>query len=366
MIEIEKYLDDHRERNESELFDLLRIASVSTDSQYSSEVAKAGHWVASQFEALGFETEVVRTQGHPIVYAETPAVAGAPVVLVYGHYDVQPPDPLDQWQTPPFEPTVRDGNVYARGATDDKGQMLTHIKSAQAWIETKGQLPIQIKYIIEGEEECGSSNLEPFLLDFRERLTCDIAVISDTSQFAQDQPAITYGLKGIVYFEVFLTGPGASAGGHLAALLGTSGGVMKLEGTGGWPDQSSRVQAVYDLFGPTDLTRFVTTPGYRKHALPDSPESRLIGGPVLENKAAATAANPIHYVSKDDPPFLIYHGSLDPTVPPNQSQLLHAALNRTGVPSTLHIIENARHGGREFATPEVQRITLAFLRKSLK
>jgi len=207
MIEIEKYLDDHRARNESELFDLLRIASVSTDSQYSSEVAKAGHWVASQFEALGFETEVVRTQGHPIVYAETPAVAGAPVVLVYGHYDVQPPDPLDQWQTPPFEPTVRDGNVYARGATDDKGQMLTHIKSAQAWIETKGQLPIQIKYIIEGEEECGSSNLEPFLLDFRERLTCDIAVISDTSQFAQDQPAITYGLKGIVYFEVFLTGP---------------------------------------------------------------------------------------------------------------------------------------------------------------
>ena len=159
---------------------------------------------------------------------------------------------------------------------------------------------------------------------------------------------------------------GASAGGHLAALLGTSGGVMKLEGTGGWPDQSSRVQAVYDLFGPTDLTRFVTTPGYRKHALPDSPESRLIGGPVLENKAAATAANPIHYVSKDDPPFLIYHGSLDPTVPPNQSQLLHAALIRTGVPSTLHIIENARHGGPEFATPEVQRITLAFLRKSLK
>jgi len=159
---------------------------------------------------------------------------------------------------------------------------------------------------------------------------------------------------------------GSSAGGHLAALLGTSGGVKELEGTGGWPDQSSRVQAVYDLFGPTDLTRFAPPPGYRKHALPDSPESRLLGGPVLENKTAATAANPIHYVSKDDPPFLIYHGSADPTVPPNQSQLLHAALNRTGVPSTLHILENARHGGREFATPEVEQTMLNFLRKTLK
>ncbi len=205
--EIEQYLTDHRARNENELFELLRMASVSTDSQYAAEVAKAGNWVADQFHAMGFTTEVVQTKGHPIVYAETPAVAGAPIVLVYGHYDVQPPDPLDEWISPPFEPVVREGNVVARGATDDKGQMLTHIKSAQAWMDTAGSLPVQIKYVIEGEEECGSSNLEPFLEEYRDRLACDIAVISDTSQFAKNQPAITYGLKGIVYFEVFLEGP---------------------------------------------------------------------------------------------------------------------------------------------------------------
>ena len=207
MQEIEQYLTEHRERNENELFELLRMASVSTDSQYTDEVAKAGNWVADQFQSLGFTTEIIQTKGHPIVYAETPAVAGAPIVLVYGHYDVQPPDPLDEWISPPFEPVVRDGNVVARGATDDKGQMLTHIKSAQAWMDTAGSLPIQIKYVIEGEEECGSSNLEPFLEEYRDRLACDIAVISDTSQFAKNQPAITYGLKGIVYFEVFLEGP---------------------------------------------------------------------------------------------------------------------------------------------------------------
>ena len=207
MQEIEQYLTKNRERNENELFELLRMASVSTDSQYTDEVAKAGNWVADQFQSLGFTTEIIQTKGHPIVYAETPAVAGAPIVLVYGHYDVQPPDPLDEWISPPFEPVVRDGNVVARGATDDKGQMLTHIKSAQAWMDTAGSLPIQIKYVIEGEEECGSSNLEPFLKEYRDRLACDIAVISDTSQFAKNQPAITYGLKGIVYFEVFLEGP---------------------------------------------------------------------------------------------------------------------------------------------------------------
>ena len=207
MDNIEAYLDANRLRNQDDLFELLRMASVSTDSQYQADVQRAGQWVADQFRSLGFMTEIVETKGHPIVYAETPPVQGAPIVLVYGHYDVQPPDPLDEWVTPPFEPTIRDGNVYARGATDDKGQMLTHIKSAQAWMEAEGSLPLQIKYVIEGEEECGSSNLDPFLQQYKDRLEADIAVISDTSQFAKGQPAITYGLKGIVYFELYLEGP---------------------------------------------------------------------------------------------------------------------------------------------------------------
>jgi succinyl-diaminopimelate desuccinylase len=127
-------------------------------------------------------------------------------VLVYGHYDVQPPDPLNEWISPPFEPTVRNGNLYARGATDDKGQMFTHIKSAEAWIKTAGKLPVNLKYLIEGEEEVGSAHLEEFIDKNHKRLACDIIVISDTSQYAPGQPAITYGLKGLAYFELKLTG----------------------------------------------------------------------------------------------------------------------------------------------------------------
>ncbi len=127
--------------------------------------------------------------------------------MVYGHYDVQPPDPLNEWITPPFEPTRRNGNIYARGATDDKGQMFTHIKSAEAWIKTAGQLPINLIYLIEGEEEVGSANLEQFLAAHATELACDVIVVSDTSQFAPGQPAITYGLRGLAYYELRLQGP---------------------------------------------------------------------------------------------------------------------------------------------------------------
>jgi succinyl-diaminopimelate desuccinylase len=156
---------------------------------------------------MNLNTELCETAGHPIVYAESPDVPGAPTVLVYGHYDVQPPDPLNEWTTPPFEPTRRDGNLYARGATDDKGQMLTHVLSTQAWLATAGKLPLKLKFLIEGEEEVASDNLEIFIESNRDRLACDVAVISDTSQYGADQPAITYGLRGIAYFELRLTGP---------------------------------------------------------------------------------------------------------------------------------------------------------------
>ena len=204
---IDQYIEDNRDAFQQDLFELLKIPSVSTDSRHKNDMQLAAAWGADQFRAIQFQTEIVPTPGHPIVYAQSPKIDGAPTVLVYGHYDVQPPDPLDEWLSPPFEPTVRDGSVYARGATDDKGQMLTHIKSAQAWIIAGKTLPIQIKYLIEGEEEVGSSNLDGFLNENLDRLGCDVAVISDTSQFAPGKPAITYGLKGIVYFEVFLRGP---------------------------------------------------------------------------------------------------------------------------------------------------------------
>lgn len=201
------YVEAQRDTFEEELCQVLRIPSVSTDGQYTDSVRHAGEWVAGQFRNMGFETEIVETAGHPIVFSQSPPVPGKPVVLVYGHYDVQPPEPLDEWVSPPFDPTRRDGNIYARGATDDKGQMLTHIKGAQAWMATQGALPIQIKYVIEGEEEIGSQGLHRFIDDHADRLACDVAVISDTCQFARGVPAITYGLRGIAYYQLHLRGP---------------------------------------------------------------------------------------------------------------------------------------------------------------
>jgi acetylornithine deacetylase/succinyl-diaminopimelate desuccinylase-like protein len=207
MASVDSYLDAHREQFEQDLCELLRIPSVSADSKYRTDVAKAADWVAAQFTQMGLKTEVAKTSGNPIVLAESAPVPGGKTVLVYGHYDVQPPDPLELWESPPFEPTIRNGNVYARGATDDKGQMLTHVKAAQAWMATEGKLPVQLKFLIEGEEEVGSVSLGPFLAANRERLKCDCVVVSDTSQFAPGQPAITYGLRGIAYYELHLTGP---------------------------------------------------------------------------------------------------------------------------------------------------------------
>ncbi len=213
--QIESYLDDNAQRFVDDLCQWLRMPSISTDSAYASDVKAAAQWLVDRLARTGFAVELIETDGHPIVYAESPAVAGAPTVLVYGHYDVQPPDPLNEWITPPFEPDVRDGKVFARGATDDKGQFLTHVCSCEAWMKTEGQLPLQIKMLVEGEEESGSHALYKFLAgkfngdgpSVQERLSADICVISDASQYAPGQPAITYGLKGIAYFELRLQGP---------------------------------------------------------------------------------------------------------------------------------------------------------------
>ena len=209
MDDINAYLGHNRERFEEVLCELLAIPSVSADSRYHADVRRAADWVASQFHALGLKTELIDTIGQPIVYAESPAVPGAPTVLVYGHYDVQPPDPLGEWITPPFEPTKRNGNIYARGATDDKGQMLTHVLSAAAWLKTRGKLPVQLKFVIEGEEEVSGKGINDYLQKpaAKEKFACDIVVISDTSQFGPGQPAITYGLRGCAYFELRLSGP---------------------------------------------------------------------------------------------------------------------------------------------------------------
>ena len=201
------YIDAQESAFQRDLAELLRIPSVSADSRQRDETHRAAAWVLRQFQSFEFHAELIETEGHPLIYAESPPVAGKPVALVYGHYDVQPPEPLDEWHSPPFEPTLRNGNIYARGATDDKGQMLTHVKSVEAWIKSVGELPLQVKFLIEGEEEIGSVNLGRYVAANAEKLACDCVVISDTCQFAPGVPAITYGLRGIAYYELRLQGP---------------------------------------------------------------------------------------------------------------------------------------------------------------
>lgn len=206
---IDQYLQQSQRKHLDRLKDLLRIPSVSADPTYREPTEQAAYSVLESLSSAGLSTELIETDGPPLVYAESPPVPGKPVALVYGHYDVQPPDPLDLWTTPPFEPAERDGNLYARGATDDKGQMLTHVHSVAAWAAAGQKLPVQVKFLIEGEEEVGSEQLESFLRQSgaADRLACDVIVISDSSQYAPGQPAITYGLRGIAYFEVHFHGP---------------------------------------------------------------------------------------------------------------------------------------------------------------
>lgn len=208
MSKTQDYIDQHIDRFLTELFELLRIPSISTDSDKKGEVEKAAHYLINQLEGLELDkVEKFETPGNPIVYAEYCPHKDRPTVLIYGHYDVQPSDPDELWNSPAFEPTVRDGNIYARGASDDKGQSYTHIKAVEAFRKSGTELPVNVKFILEGEEEIGSPNLIPFIEEHKDMLSCDMVLISDTAMFAEDQPSITYGLRGLAYMEVEVVGP---------------------------------------------------------------------------------------------------------------------------------------------------------------
>jgi acetylornithine deacetylase/succinyl-diaminopimelate desuccinylase-like protein len=204
-----EYIQKHQDKFKDELFELLRIPSISADPKHKQDVRRTAEFVAAQLENIGLNNVTIEeTEGHPIVLGEhLEAGAGKPTVLIYGHYDVQPPDPLNEWKTPPFEPTIRDGKIYARGASDDKGQSYTHIKAIESFLKTGTELPVNVKFIIEGEEEIGSPSLVPFLAANKDRLACDMVLVSDTAMFAEDTPSITYGLRGLMYLEVEVVGP---------------------------------------------------------------------------------------------------------------------------------------------------------------
>ena len=201
------YLESNKERFLAELFDLLRMPSISADSKYAGDVRKTGEFIKEKLiEAGADKVELCETAGHPIVYGEKMINPDLPTVLVYGHYDVQPPDPLDLWETPPFEPTIRNEKIYARGACDDKGQMYMHVKAFESMMANE-ELACNVKFMIEGEEEIGSYNLETFVKNNAERLAADVIILSDTSIIANDCPSITVGLRGLSYVEVEVTGP---------------------------------------------------------------------------------------------------------------------------------------------------------------
>ena len=202
-----EYLNDHKDKFLNELLDLLRIPSVSADKKFDGEVRNAATFVKDQLIAAGVDyAELCETKGHPIVYAEKIIDSTFPTVLVYGHYDVQPADPYELWDHPPFEPIVKNDRIYARGACDDKGQMYMHVKAFEAMMETNA-LTCNVKFMIEGEEEVGSDNLEAFIKEEKQKLSADVILISDTSIINNDTPSITVGLRGLSYLEVEVTGP---------------------------------------------------------------------------------------------------------------------------------------------------------------
>jgi acetylornithine deacetylase/succinyl-diaminopimelate desuccinylase-like protein len=204
---IKQYIQENKQRLLDELFDLLRFPSVSADPKYSADVLKTAHYTAAKLKEAGADhVEVCETAGYPIVYGEKIIDSTKPTVLVYGHYDVQPPDPLELWKSPPFEPTIRDGKIYARGACDDKGQFYMHVKAFELMMQTN-TLPCNIKFMIEGEEEVGSNNLGLYVKANKDRLKADVVLISDTSMISMETPSLETGLRGLSYLEVEVVGP---------------------------------------------------------------------------------------------------------------------------------------------------------------
>lgn len=208
MQDVISYIKDNQQNYVEELKDLLRIPSISTLPENKDDINRCANFVADKLRVAGMSrVEVVQTEGHPLVYGEWLGAPGKPTVLIYGHYDVQPVDPIELWDNPPFEPVVKDGKIFARGATDDKGQMYMHIKSVEAFFKTEGSLPLNVKFIIEGEEEVGSESLESFINNNTDLLKCDAVLVSDTALYDEGIPTLTYGLRGLSYLEVEVTGP---------------------------------------------------------------------------------------------------------------------------------------------------------------
>ncbi len=252
------YIESNRERFLEELFELLQIPSISADSAFSGDVRKCAETVADFLKTAGADNVILEeTAGYPIVYGEKIIDTNLPTVLVYGHYDVQPSVPDELWDTPPFEPTIKNDKIYARGACDDKGQMFMHVKAFESMMQTN-ELACNVKFMIEGEEEVGSSNLDTYCKNNKEKLKADVILISDTSMLANDMPSIDVGLRGLSYVEVEVTGP------NIDLHSGVYGGAV-----------ANPINVLCDMIaGMKDENNHITIPGFYKDVLDVSPEDR--------------------------------------------------------------------------------------------
>ena len=253
MEEILSYLELQKDRYLDELKSLLAIPSVSTNKENTEDLQRCARWIADHMRSIGLQNvQIIPTPGLPVIYAEWLGVPGKPTVLFYGHYDVQPPEPLELWTSPPFEATVRGDNLYARGAADDKGQVFIHLKSIEAYLRNGGTLPVNIKLLVEGEEEIGSENLEGFVKEHSTMLDADLVLISDSGMFAADTPSICYGLRGLTYMQVDVVGPNKDL--H----SGSFGGTVH-----------NPIQALSEMIAKLhDGNGRITIPGFYKDVLP--------------------------------------------------------------------------------------------------
>ena len=253
-----QYARRARARFYEELWDFLRIPSVSAKSEHDSDTARAAEWVRDRLSRAGLEAETLPTPGHPVVVGEwRGAGPDAATILVYGHYDVQPAEPLELWDSPPFEPEIRDGRIYARGSADDKGQLFVHIKALESCLATRGRLPANLVVLAEGEEEVGSPNLVPFVKEHRDRLAANTVVISDSSMFAPGLPSLLFSLRGLAYFEIHASGPASDlhSGAYGGAVLNPANALAKLIGDLHDDDGRITIPGFYeDVVTPTPET----------------------------------------------------------------------------------------------------------------
>lgn len=207
MSDVLNFVNENLGRFRAEMYEFLRIPSISAKAEHNGDMKRTAEWLMDRLRDAGLEPSLHPTPGHPVVLGEWRGAGDdAPTVLIYGHYDVQPPEPLDEWISPPFEPTERDGNVYARGSADDKGQLYMHVKALEAHLQTTGKLPFNVIVLAEGEEEVGSTNLVPFVKENAERLACDTVIISDSNMYAEGMPSVLFSLRGLAYFEIHVKG----------------------------------------------------------------------------------------------------------------------------------------------------------------